>query len=79
MGLKLGILELKFIADFFIYIYIYIYTHTHCIIKVEFRSRGCAKWLHQIAIFFLKFLDLKKIYIYNFSSPIIYKLIKILI
>ena len=47
--------------------------------KFEFRSRDYVKWFHQIVNFFKRFLDLNiYIYIYNFYSPIISKLIKIL-
>ena len=50
------------------------------IIKVRFKCNSCIKWLQHIVEFFFRFLDffLNK-YIYNFSSPIISKLIKILI
>ena len=50
------------------------------IIKIRFKRNSCIKWLHHIVEFFFRFLDffLNK-YIYNFSSPIISKLIKILI
>ena len=50
------------------------------IIKVKLERNSCIKWLQHIVEFFFRFLDffLNK-YIYNFSSPIISKLIKILI
>ena len=46
------------------------------VLKVEFKSRGRAKWLYQITEIFLEFFLNNINFLFLSSTPIIFKLIK---
>ena len=60
---------IKYILNFILINFFFFFDE----VAVGLSYRGCVKWLHHIAEIF-RFLDFKNIY--NFSSPIISKLIK---